>query len=489
MNIYIENHEFVYETENIVRMFFPNEKLPIIKEYTAQKEKPCVVTTVTYLPDGNTLLCTGVLIGDFEKYSEEKLTAGESDEKTQERMLAVCLYRLLCDYSGRSQPWGILTGVRPIKLFRKLREEYGEKYAKDYFTEKLLVSSQKTEMSAITEKNERRIIELSRPDSFSLYISIPFCPSRCSYCSFVSQTIESAKKLISPYFDLLLKEIEYTSEIVRKNGLRLESVYVGGGTPTTLDPDKLFRLISKVMACFDMSTCREFTIEAGRPDTIDEDKLSAILNGGVDRISINPQTLNDNVLQVIGRKHTSEQFISAFKLARDLGFSHINTDLIAGLPADTPESFRYTIEKICEMDPESITVHTLAMKRSSRLNISGVETGGSGYAGQMLDFAQKKLFFCGYIPYYLYRQTRMEGNLENVGWSKPGYEGIYNIYVMDETHTVIGCGAGAVTKLRDPGSTELIRIFNYKYPYEYISGFEEMLKRKNGVVEFYDKLS
>ena len=240
-----------------------------------------------------------------------------------------------------------------------------------------------------------------------------------------------------------------------------------------------------------MNTCREFTVEAGRPDTIDESKLRAIIDGGVDRISINPQTLNDSVLEVIGRKHTSAQTLQAFELARKIGFGHINMDMIAGLPTETVESFSDTLDRICTLSPESITVHTLALKRSSRITLEGkgVQTDSKNAAAKMLSYCEKKLMNEGYIPYYLYRQSRMEGNLENVGWSKPGYEGIYNVFVMDETHTIIGCGAGAVTKLKVPFSESLTRIFNYKYPYEYISGFEEMIKRKEQVREFYDELS
>ena len=490
MTICIENHDFAYETENVVRLFYPDEKLVTVKDSQEMPEKPFVITRITRNDNGTVLLSARLCMQDFDKTSEYTCTPEEaSDEKETERLLAVCLYDVLCACTDREQPWGILTGVRPIKLFRRLKEDRGEQYALDYFTKKLLVSEPKAKLAALTETYESKIISLSRPESVSIYISIPFCPTRCSYCSFVSQTIESAKKLIEPYFGLLLKEIEYTGKIVAAKKLRLESIYIGGGTPTTLSAVQLHELIKTIYGAFDMSTCREFTIEAGRPDTIDEAKLCAILEGGCDRISINPQTLNDSVLEVIGRKHNSAQTVSAFTLARRLGFRHINMDLIAGLPADTADSFRMTLDRICALAPESITVHTLAMKRSSRLTLSGSKTGEGGCAGEMLDYAGVKLPECAYHPYYLYRQTRMEGNLENVGWSKDGFDGIYNIYVMDETHTILGCGAGAVTKLKVPFSNELTRIFNYKYPYEYINGFEEMIRRKDQVVDFYDRLS
>ena len=490
MTIYI-NNQFHYETENLVRLFFPNDKIAVVKEKPTVKEFPFI--TVFIENTGNSIRISVNIETETRTENDVKLIEDGSmlTEKDIEREMAVCLYGVLVRLTGKTQPWGILTGVRPIKLFRRLAEENGTAHACEYFSEKLLVSSEKVRLSAMTEGYEKKILSLSRPDSFSLYISIPFCPTRCSYCSFVSQSIESAKKLIEPYFEKLLEEIKYTSELVKALNLHLESVYIGGGTPTSLNALQLNTLIKTVNSSFDMSGCREFTVEAGRPDTIDIEKLNAILDGGADRISINPQTMNDSVLEVIGRKHTSAQTLEAFELARKAGFKHINMDLIAGLPTDTPESFKSTLDKLCTLSPESITVHTLAMKRSSRLTMQGtsVNTEMESPAALMLRYCEDKLIREGYHPYYLYRQTRMEGNLENVGWAKEGFDGIYNVFVMDETHTIIGCGAGAVTKLKKPFSEELERIFNYKYPYEYINGFSEMLKRKERVREFYAELA
>lgn len=491
MRIFIDGHTFHYEMENLVRLFYPNEKITLTEGSETEPEKPYILTKMTK-SDDKYILSASVHFDDFEKFKSTDIGIDDKElEKNSERELAVILYELLCEYTGKKQPWGILTGVRPIKLFRRLSEQNGSEYAKQYFEQKLLVSEAKTELSATTEINERKILSLNRPDSFSLYISVPFCPTRCSYCSFVSQTIEKARKLVEPYFELLCSEIKYTGEIVKAKKLRLETVYIGGGTPTTLSAEQLSLLIEVIRKSFDMSSCREFTIEAGRPDTITEEKLVSILNGGVDRISINPQTLNDDVLNVIGRKHSSEQTINAYKMAEGIGFRHINMDLIAGLPTDTPDSFINTLDTICELSPASITVHTLALKRSSRLTLEGrgVTTENGDYAARMLEYCEKKLTESRYHPYYLYRQTRMEGNLENVGWSKEGFDGLYNVYVMDETHTIIGCGAGAVTKLKVPHGETITRIFNYKYPYEYINGFDEMLKRKEQVKEFYDELS
>ena len=489
MTIYI-NNEFHYETENLVRLFFPNDKISVINELPDEKPLP-LVTALTYENDGAVQVYVSVETDGFFDEARSSVEASEDISKDTERAIAVCLYDIFVKLTGKKQPWGILTGVRPIKLFRRLTEKYGEAHAKHYFTDKLLVSEEKTALSAVTEKHEKKILSLSKPRSFSLYVSIPFCPSRCSYCSFVSQSVESAKKLIDPYFELLLKEIEAAAQIAVDCELTLEIVYVGGGTPTTLDASQLSRLIEALRSNFDMSTCREFTIEAGRPDTIDREKLMAIKNGGADRISINPQTLNDDVLRVIGRRHSAQQTLDAFALAREIGFGHINMDLIAGLPTDNIESFTATLDKICLLSPESVTVHTLAMKRSSHLTLQGKEldTAKESPAAAMLRYCEEKLAEEGYHPYYLYRQTRMEGNLENVGWAKDGFDGIYNVFVMDETHTILGVGAGAVTKLKKPASEQLERIFNYKYPYEYINGFDELLRRKERVRAFYAELA
>ena len=491
MTVYIDNHTFHYETENLVRLFFPDEKIIIEKEIPENTVPPYIYTSMN-INDGNAHIYVRVNTEGFDEADVKEIALSDKDfEKTAERTMAVCLYKLLCKLTGTTKPWGILTGVRPIKLFRRLSDKNGKEYAESYFRDKLLVSDEKIRLSAWTEENERKILALSKPMSVSLYISIPFCPSRCSYCSFISQTADRAKKLIAPYFELLCRELECTAEIVRDKKLILESVYIGGGTPTTLSAEQLYILIKTVRDNFDMSGCREFTVEAGRPDTIDEEKLKAISEGRADRISINPQTLNDSVLEVIGRKHTSKQIYDTFALARKMGFANINTDLIAGLPTDTAESFSATLDGIFSLAPESITVHTLALKRSSRLTLQGHSIGGDSgaAAAKMLELCSERLPKAGYEPYYLYRQSRIEGGLENTGWSKKGFEGIYNVFVMDETHTVIGCGAGAVTKLKNPYGSDLTRIFNYKYPYEYISGFEEILRRKEQVRTFYNELS
>lgn len=477
MNLYVKNHNFHFELENLTRLFFPNEKITVIRDFS-EPQPPYIYTEVS---DKITI---SVNIGSFNK-SETAVKKLTDDDN--ELVSAQLLYKLLCDFMGLTQPWGILTGVRPVKLLRRLAEESNEEQAVKKFEKDFFVSNEKIALSRETEHNERKILELSKPESFSLYVGIPFCPSRCSYCSFVMASIERAEKLIEPYTKLLCEEIKRTAEIANKLGLRLETVYFGGGTPTTLSAEQLDTVLGTVNNSFDMSTCREFTVEAGRPDTIDIAKLFALKENKVDRISINPQTVNDEVLKTIGRKHTAQQFFDAFELARKCGFDNINTDLIAGLPTDTPESFKNSLDSIVRLNAECITVHTLCMKRASRLTTEGVtlDLQQARDAREMLAYTQNILGQNEYIPYYMYRQSRMVGNLENVGWSKKGFESLYNVYVMDETHTILACGSGGVTKLKRNNPDYLERIFNFKYPYEYIDRFDELIQRKSGIMQFY----
>ena len=477
MNLYVKNHNFHFELENLTRLFFPNEKITVIRDFS-EPQPPYIYTEVS---DKITI---SVNIGSFNK-SETAVKKLTDDDN--ELVSAQLLYKLLCDFTGLTQPWGILTGVRPVKLLRRLAEESNEEQAVKKFEKDFFVSNEKIALSRETEHNERKILELSKPESFSLYVGIPFCPSRCSYCSFVMASIERAEKLIEPYTKLLCEEIKRTAEIANKLGLRLETVYFGGGTPTTLSAEQLDTVLRTVNNSFDMSTCREFTVEAGRPDTIDIEKLFVLKENKVDRISINPQTVNDEVLKTIGRKHTAQQFFDAFELARKCGFDNINTDLIAGLPTDTPESFKNSLDSIVRLNAECITVHTLCMKRASRLTTEGVtlDLQQARDAREMLAYTQNILGQNEYIPYYMYRQSRMVGNLENVGWSKRGFESLYNVYVMDETHTILACGSGGVTKLKRNNPDYLERIFNFKYPYEYIDRFDELIQRKSGIMQFY----
>lgn len=461
-----------HEMECLCRVFYPFEKI----SFVAQNEAELCI-----LEADACALVQGTVCGSPVQASEPLEPYGI------DVAAARALYRVLCGVSGITPKWGVLTGVRPAKLMHRIADSLGREGALQDFQTRLLVSPSKAQLAGEVMTHENRLIALSRPDSFSLYIAIPFCPTRCAYCSFVSHSIEagSAKKLVEPYVDLLVQEIQAAGRIAASLGLRLETVYFGGGTPTTLSASQLTTLFDAVRASFDLSHLREYTVEAGRPDTITRDKLMAIQNAGIGRISINPQSFSDRVLRAIGRAHTAQDTLDAFWLARDCGFTCINMDLIAGLPEDDPVSFANSVDTAIRLGAENITVHTLAVKTASFL------AGGRGRicsaqdTDTMVEYSASALRSAGYYPYYMYRQSKSVGNLENVGWCKNGTDSLYNVYMMDETHSVFGCGAGAVTKLRQPGGKQIERIYNFKYPYEYISRFDEMLARKARISEFY----
>lgn len=489
MIIYIKNNNFQYELEKLVRLFFPFEKITFAPLGALPGEGFFAVAAVEKT-NGQSGLYAAVRQGDsfFEQRSSGEVTVppGQTKEKEQERALALLLFYCLCSLTGYRPQWGILTGVRPAKLYHRLQKDLGQK-AEQYLKTELAVSGQKLSLLRQTAALENKIIARSKRDSVSLYLSVPFCPTRCSYCSFVSHSIAQAKKLIPQYVTLLCREIEYTAGLVRQLGLKTQTVYMGGGTPTTLSAEQLKQVLSRTAQSFG-GNFLEFTVEAGRPDTITKEKLLALKQSGVDRISINPQTMNNAVLQKIGRCHTAEQTVQAFYLAREVGFLHINMDLIAGLPGDDFHSFANTLKQVLALNPESVTVHTLAYKRAADLTVeAGVNTffESAETVAKMVDYAREILGENGIFPYYMYRQSKTVGNLENVGYAKPGSEGLYNVFMMDETHSVLGCGASAVTKLRQPGGPQIERIFNFKYPYEYLTRFEEMLKRKQRVEAFY----
>ncbi len=480
-------NRFDYEMEKLIRLYLPFEKIEVFHE--EMDDERLAICKVLSRGNEATVSAELKLDGKIIRHSEEITQCEKDFERDCELALARALADCFFDITKYRPQWGILTGVRPARLFSRKVIESGKQETLNYFRNALQVSQNKIDLCVATEKTEKEIINLSRPDSFSLYLSIPFCPTRCSYCSFVSHSVDKAGQLIPDYVDHLCNELIYTAEIARKLNLRLETIYMGGGTPTTLTAEQLDKVLSTVNKYFDVSNVREFTVEAGRPDTITEDKLIAIKNNGATRISINPQTLNDDVLKYIGRNHTARQTFDAFNLARKVGFNNINTDLIAGLPQDTFESFRDTLEKIISLDPESVTVHSLSMKRASTLTKKGEfpEIDAGKTASLMVEYAKEKLEKHSLFPYYMYRQSKTVGNLENVGYSKKGYEGLYNVYIMDETHSILACGASAVTKLKAPSGEDIKRIFNYKYPYEYISGFNEQLSRKSAIEEFYNK--
>lgn len=485
MNLCLINHSYRYELEKLLRIYSPFEKIEYFDCYEISDR------TAVAKVKGNIAEAELYIGGSIFKSSMPLDTNAEDKKKEYELKLALALYECLKQASGYIPQWGILTGVRPAKLYSRFVKDYGESYADEYFKNTFKVNEKKLSLCKETFSLEEGIVSLSSPNSFSLYISIPFCPTRCSYCSFVSHSVESARKLIPQYVETLCEELKLTAKLAFKYNLKLETVYIGGGTPTSISAEEINKIMKTVECNFDLKNLREYTVEAGRPDTITEEKLNVIKNNGATRISINPQTMNDSVLEAIGRKHTAEETKNAFTLARKAGFTNINMDLIAGLPTDTPESFENTIKEVLKLDPESVTVHSLSMKRSSELNVKGLfpETEIGEIASTMVDYAHDKLAENRIVPYYMYRQSKTVGNLENVGYAKKGNECLYNVYIMDETHTILACGASAVTKLREPDGDYIERIFNYKYPYEYIDHFDEIISRKKAITEFYDKFS
>ena len=511
MVLVVKNNDYAYELEKLTSSFFPEEHITVIIDgklkdgsepdisnetrvitvELMETSDTDVAITVSFAEDG-VIKCLEsdelpIFTGDVDN---RKISLADSESSIELRC-AQLLYEVLKRATGKDLGWGILTGIRPSKLLIRLMEEKGEERGIQYFEKVFLVSPEKTKLARSVASAEESVIATSLPNSFSLYISIPFCPTRCSYCSFVSSAVNtpSAKRIMEPYFENLCREIEYTGKLANESGIRMLSAYVGGGTPSTLSAQQIERLLKLVNTSFDMSSCNEFTFEAGRPDTITEDKLCAIRDGGIDRISINPQTMNDGVLSAVGRCHSASDVVSVYNDARRLGFSNINMDLIAGLPTDTFDGFKYSLDTLIDMAPESITVHALAFKRSSDLNYTDGLFSATRDSAKMIDYANETLYQNGYIPYYMYRQAKSVDNLENVGWCKDGYLSKYNIFMMEECHTILACGAGAVTKLKDPYGPNIERIFNFKYPFEYNDRFDEQLTRKNRVLDFYGRSS
>lgn len=487
MELFLSGPSFRYECENLCRLFFPYSPVKVEElesaAPTVPQEGPWAVAVIE---ERQGAYRYEVTVSD----GETRLTREDSASSLEEYAMTDLLYNAFVELTGTHPAWGMLTGIHPVKLLRQYVEQRGEEAGVAYFQSHCHVTPGKAELALRVLAAQTPAVEALSENDFSLYVSIPFCPTRCAYCSFVSQDVEHAKKLMDPYFELLLKEVEKTAQVTRDLGLSLVTVYIGGGTPTTLSASQLFSLCGKIREVFDLSRCTEFTVEAGRPDTITQEKLEALRAQGISRISINPQSLSDQVLRNIGRRHTARDVENAFQLAQRLGFTNINADLIVGLPGDDLDSFHHTLDGVIKLGASNVTVHSLALKRSARLNAPGGDLSLHSQVREtaaMMDYSIERLTKEGFEPYYLYRQTRMAGNLENTGWAKPGTICRYNIYTMDESNSVIACGAGGVSKLKDPYSGRLERIFNFKYPYEYITRNGEILERKDGVTTLYEQ--
>ncbi len=472
MTLIFSDHKFQYEIERLFRAFFPPIKIGLSTDISDAQGEYCL-TKRCY--DGGEAVLSVRLCADGRDISREQCVPSDTPEKEQERVMSVLLYKVLSEYTGTEIPWGILTGVRPVKVLSRLSESEAE--------EKLLVKPEKLALAKTIDRIQQPMIAAIPKNSYSLYVSIPFCPTRCSYCSFVSHSVDKAAARMDEYVERLIEEMRQTADVARQLSLQLDTIYFGGGTPTTLSAEQLKKLFA-ALDVFDRSKVREFTVEAGRPDTITKEKLVAIKEAGADRISVNPQTMRDSVLEAIGRRHTSAQTEAAYALAREVGFKCINMDLIAGLPTDDLDGFRYSLDRVIALQPENVTVHSLSLKRAATL-FHEQNRKTMGGAAEMIDYTHKQLQAAGYQPYYLYRQKNTADNQENTGYAKQGTESLYNMFIMEELQTILAVGAGASTKLVDTDGGRIVRLCNHKFPYEYLDRFDDIKAKNSEIKDFF----
>lgn len=497
--IELNRANYEYDVNSLVRAFYPGETVTILTpESTPQRRQQTIEEQERRESEGESLLPVRmelsekgamVCMGDEKhptvrkEYSWDYQPESDAwDELHYKHAFKRYLYDVMKDFTGKSLPWGSLTGIRPTKIaYGMLDKGCSDEEILDVFRNTYEVSPAKASLGLDIAKREREILkDVHYEEGYSLYIGIPFCPTTCLYCSFTSYPIGGYRKVVDEYVDCLIREMEYVSK--RLEGQILDSVYIGGGTPTTLKPEQLDRLITALKKHFDFSTVKEFTVEAGRADSITEEKLRVLYQHDVDRISVNPQTMKQETLDIIGRKASVDQVLEAYALARKVGFTNINMDLILGLPGELEEDVQYTIDKVVELAPDSLTVHSLAIKRASHLSKwiqeNGVETLKNTDA--TMEIATEGARRLGMEPYYLYRQKNMSGNFENVGYAKPGKYGLYNILIMEEKQTIVALGAGSITKVVWPDG-RIERCDNVKDVKLYIEKIDEMLERKEAL--------
>lgn len=476
--------DFKYDIETLSRAFYPGERFFVNKEVDIDEDKK-VIIDVTFAENK-----INIKLNDNERSTE----ADFDDRADTKNRLKRLLYSMLVDETEKVLPWGTLTGIRPIKLaLSKLEDGMDEEDVLDFMEEEYLASEEKSKLALKIAKREAEVLsEFEYKDGYSLYVGIPFCPKRCIYCSFASNDIEEKGDKVEDYLEALKKELSYIANAC--NELKLYTIYVGGGTPTALNALQLDELLKFITRTFNLTYLREFTVEAGRPDTIDEDKLNVMKKYGVSRISINPQTMNDKTLKLIGRNHTVKDVYEAFALAREYGFNNINMDFILGLPEETIEDVRNTMEQVLTLKPESITIHSLAIKRGAKLQTDSEEYKDLTFKNneELMNLASKYARELGMNPYYLYRQKNIAGNLENVGYSKYGYECLYNILIMEEKHNIIAAGAGSDSKFviyhdeedyEGEHNPEVFRVCDVKDLDNYIDRIEEMIERKREFIK------
>lgn len=475
--VQLNKRDFEYDIHSLIRAFYPGVDVAVYREgepFTREYEKKL---EVGYFSDKIKMTLKdeqgNVLASDSRPAEYEK------DRKQTKNVVKSILYEMLREVTGQELPWGNLTGIRPTKIPMALLEEgWKNTEIAEYMRNTYYTSKEKTALAIMIANRERHILkDINYQNGYSLYVGIPFCPSICLYCSFSSSPLSVWKDRVDAYLDALCREIEACSRIYA--GRELNTVYIGGGTPTTLEPDQLDRLLTKMEECFDYSHLLEFTVEAGRPDSITKEKLQVLKNHNISRISINPQTMNDETLEIIGRRHTVAQTTEAFHLAREMGFTNINMDLIVGLPGEEYAQVEHTMKEVISLDPDSITVHSLAVKRAARLNMFRDQYKEMTFTnnGEIMDMTARMAYQAGHSPYYLYRQKNMAGNFENVGYAKPDAAGIYNILIMEEKQSILALGAGATTKIVRGDQIE--RTENVKDIRSYIERIDEMIARKH----------
>ncbi len=461
-----------YYVQTLCMIFFPGEK------FSEDDEGPLSME-VSFEEKETTVFARASLTA-YDKVFTKDYEIEYSPDRTKKRSIKIAIGGAILaacgEYCGYRSSWGMLTGVRPSKVASELlMKGYSKTKAKKCLVNDYRLFYKKADLAVDVAIAEKRIIGTPKPEDCSLYISIPFCPTRCDYCSFVCYTSKKLLDLIPEYIDKLKSEIVEAMSIIDSLGLNLKTVYIGGGTPTILSELQLFDLLSTVRKCLGSRTVEEFTLEGGRPDTITKGKLDIAKDMGVTRVCVNPQTLNQSVLDAIGRRHTVEDFFRAYETVKNAGIKDINTDLIAGLPGDSFERFSDSLERVAALDPTNITVHTFCVKKSAEIlrKNQNIYSMRGGDVGRCVDYSQLSLPVKGYLPYYMYRQKNSMGNFENVGFAKEGSEGRYNIYMMEEVHSIFAVGAGAVSKMvhyrpADEGESRIQRLFNPKYPYEYL---------------------
>jgi len=460
-------HKYINEVQTITQLFFPDESYEFVHERTASYPLGYVIETVT---ENNTAMA--YVVKDSKVVAEYVLSLNSLPlHLSPRRVLMLALYHALQSAVGAYTPWGALTGIRPSKMVREwLESGWSDKKIISTMTNTFCCAYEKVELALSVARAEIKLnnnLHMTKKP-IGIYVSIPFCPTRCVYCSFNVAHNFASPNIHAEYVAAITQECKAQAERLREMGGTISSVYIGGGTPTVLSEDLLQQLMDAIGTIFNINHGTEYSVEAGRPDTFTKSKLEILRKHGANRIAVNPQTLNDKTLSVIGRRHTADDFFRAFDFARNVGFECINTDIIVGLPGETPRDVRHTMEKIVQLSPENITVHTLAIKRASRLNetLSAYALPGAEDTETMLSIANTACESAGLAPYYMYRQKNMVGMFENVGYSKLGFECEYNVGMMAETQTVLGVGAGAVTKVVE--GDKISREFNVKNPEIYI---------------------